>query len=129
MSDEQTKSDAPEARKLVPGDIVQLKGGHGPKMTVASLGTQYIVKCSWWSKEHNDFGERDFHPDSLAYFAEPVPSLPTISQHPITQSAEVLSIAIRNGRHLIDRRADWATVHQCFEVLVGEVQAHTGITA
>lgn len=46
---------------------------------------------------------------------------------PRSVTAHTLRTAIRNGRQLIDRRADWATVHACFETLAGEVFAQTGV--
>lgn len=125
---EAAESGQPEPRKLAPGDIVQLKGGHGPKMVVNMKVNPFNVRCAWWSKEHDDFGEKDFHPDSLAIFDEPVPGA-TASTHAITASSETLRTAMRNGRLLIRTQSmDYGTLSACFDALSMEVTAHTGIT-
>jgi uncharacterized protein YodC (DUF2158 family) len=127
----------PEPRKVAPGDIVQVKGSIGPKMTVVGGDPDRSthVECVYWDTsraECNRFESVYVHRDSLAYFGEPVPTPNAeLSREPrgtVSVHAKTVRTAIRNGRMLIERRADWATVHQCFEVLAEEVIAQTGIS-
>ena len=132
MSDEQTKSDAPEPRKIAPGDKVQVKGGMGPKMIVNERHSEAEIVCVYFDEGVQRFVDKAFHSDALAYFDLPTPgnSEPVQSTRPLTTTAQVLRTAIRNGRMLIGTQtSDFNTLAQCFEALAGEVQAHTGITA
>jgi hypothetical protein len=118
-------------KKIAPGDIVQIKGNVGPKLTVIGKDPERAdhVECVYWdtSREDCDRFESIFvHRDSLAVFDTPGPRA---SRRPLKVPQATLEAAIRSGRSTLSYHGH--TPHQhildCFNTVVKELLEHVDV--
>jgi len=127
MSDEQTKSDAPEPRKIAPGDKVQVKGGMGPKMIVNERHSEAEIVCVYFDEGVQRFVDKAFHSDALAYFDSPTPAG---RNAPVAYGRSLLERQIGNALVVLDRaqgNPDVDAVRACITMLNDELAQHVEI--
>ncbi len=117
-------------KKIGPGDIVQIKGNVGPKMTVIGGDPELAnhLECVYWDTsrtECNRFESVYVHRDSLTLFPD---ATPLIKRAPVTVSRSTLETAIRNGRHMLSQGSQsHDTMLSCFCVIADELIQHVDI--
>ena len=134
MSNENSiNSTAPEQRRIAPGDIVQIKGGVGPKLTVIGEHRERAghVECVYWDTSRDDcdrFESIFVHCDSLAIFDTPGPggTRPTV-----TVSRSVIGQLTSNALVVLRRSGgnpDVDVVRDCIVTLQDELAQHVDIS-